>query len=257
MKDRVKELTKRIASLERAVAAAPPGRLKYRKRGSSYHYIQILQEHGVRQERYLPASETERIAALAQKRYDKKLLRVLKAELTALQHNKVFDAQAKFAVYEALPPPVAAFVCPVFRPAALICAEWAQGAYEPNPFQDDTQPTYQTEKGDCVRSKNEWITANKLLQAGLAYRYEAPLEVWNGKVYYPDFTIMHPKTNELYYLEVCGIMGDPDYVAHLMQKMHDYTLSGLSGRILLLFEHPAVPFDPNEIDALIRHVFGA
>ncbi len=74
---------------------------------------------------------------------------------------------------------------------------WMNGQYKCNPSHPENL-IHKTMQGHLVRSKSEVIIANTLYMNQIPYRYENQLEI-KGVILYPDFTILHPKTNNLCY----------------------------------------------------------
>ena len=62
---------------------------------------------------------------------------------------------------------------------------------------------------------------------GVPYRYEAPLKLKNGKIRYPDFTILDIKNRKIYYHEHFGLMDDIEYVETNLIKLEEYKRSGI------------------------------
>ena len=99
---------------------------------------------------------------------------------------------------------------------------WAAADYRKSdiPFKGTL---YKTLKGDLVKSAAERDIANALYLAGIPYRYECGISFDGGKNYiYPDFTIMHPMTGEIFLWEHFG-MAELDYYRHKnANKMYVY-----------------------------------
>lgn len=108
----------------------------------------------------------------------------------------------------------------------------------------------------AFRSKNELLTAHVLDDLQLRFKYEAPLYTPYG-VKYPDFTLLHPVTGQLYYIEIAGRMDDPEYRRDLYNKMEAYAEAGIYQGVNLL----VICIDPNKgidlaaIKELIRGFF--
>ena len=82
---------------------------------------------------------------------------------------------------------------------------------------------HRTKRGDLVRSKSEVIIANELLAQGVdRYEYEAPLLLSDGRMRYPDFTILDDDTGERYYWEHLGLLHNPEYEARWNRKLEVY-----------------------------------
>ena len=79
--------------------------------------------------------------------------------------------------------------------------------YDPNHPEKLVVPTV---TGEMVRSKSEAMILMLLEYSGIPYRYECRLDI-DRKAYYPDFTIRHPYTGEIFYWEHVGMLDDPSY----------------------------------------------
>ena len=98
-------------------------------------------------------------------------------------------------------------------------ATWAREDYPTNPYLPE-QKKFRTQTGIYVRSKSEKIAADTITSYGLSYRYEAPLRL--DHTIYPDFTIIHPVTEELYYYEHFGMVDDDNYRKQMLRKIDGY-----------------------------------
>ena len=72
-------------------------------------------------------------------------------------------------------------------------------------------PFYDTKRKERVRSKSELNIANMLDSYGVPYKYECPLKLKDGKVIYPDFTVINVKSRKVIYWEHRGMMDDKNY----------------------------------------------
>ena len=85
---------------------------------------------------------------------------------------------------------------------------------------------YTAWNGEKMRSKLEMLTAQILNLLGIPYHYEQQL-VLGDRIYYPDFTLMLPRTHRIVYLEIFGMMSDPKYAQDTGRKLLDYSSHGL------------------------------
>jgi hypothetical protein len=85
---------------------------------------------------------------------------------------------------------------------------------------------YHTEKGDLVRSKSEWIVADKLHRAGIDYQYEQPL-VLSGVERFPDFTIVDDDSGTTWYWEHNGMLSNEEYSRRWERKLAAYREEGI------------------------------
>ncbi|WP_408998395.1 ATP-binding domain-containing protein [Syntrophus buswellii] len=90
----------------------------------------------------------------------------------------------------------------------------------------DEKQIYLTENGDLVRSKSEWIIADKLKAAGINYQYEQPLTI-DGIERFPDFTIRDDDSNTIWYWEHNGMLSNDDYRERWERKKDAYRKTGI------------------------------
>ena len=122
-----------------------------------------------------------------------------------------------------------------------------------NPYHPE-QLTIHSELG-AFRSKNELLCAQILDEYNIRFKYEAPLfTLRNTK--YPDFTVLHPRTGRLIYLEIAGRMDDPEYRQDLYDKLEAYAEIGiyLGVNLFVISEEPGKGLDLAAIRELIRGI---
>ncbi len=85
----------------------------------------------------------------------------------------------------------------------------------------DENLIYRTSRGELVRSKSEWIIADKLNHAGIDYQYEQPIKL-SGVERYPDFTIVDDDSGIRWYWEHNGMMDNPQYRERWQRKLDAY-----------------------------------
>ncbi len=107
-----------------------------------------------------------------------------------------------------------------------------------------------------VRSKSEVIIANSLFQNKIPYRYECELNLGDVTLY-PDFTICHPQTLEIYYWEHFGMMDKRQYRQSAASKLVLYGDFGIYPSINLIttYETATHPIDSEKIEQLIHEYF--
>lgn len=131
----------------------------------------------------------------------------------------------------------------------------------------DEKLIYLTENGDLVRSKSEWIIADKLKAAGIKYQYEQPL-VLDGVERLPDFTIRDEDAGTVWYWEHNGMLSDDDYRKRWERKEAAYRRAGIlplplpktddgrAGTLLVTEEREGMGLDLNAILANIKLILG-
>ncbi len=128
-----------------------------------------------------------------------------------------------------------------------------QAPYDRSPKYPE-QLIHKTAAGVMVRSKSEAIIAMLLHTHKIPFRYECALSL-NNVTIYPDFTIHHPLTGQIYYWEHFGMMDNPTYSQNTCSKLQLYATNGIYPTIQLIttFETKENPLDSEYVEALIRH----
>ena len=205
---------------------------------------------------YLSLSRKEEIIALVDKRYCETLRQNLTAELTSLKNfDKSYHPEAKYRASDIIPQSLRSDIKPIIVPNEEKCRIWQKRPFKTNGFPIDEALTYKTTHGELVRSRMEFIIANTLTEWPLAYRYEQELTVCGQKIY-PDFTIMHPETEELYYLEFFGMMNDEDYAEKTFRKIILYQTAGLASHLICLFDRQDSHIQTTALDHTLESFFG-
>ena len=194
--------------------------------------------------KYIPKSNRKLAEQLAIKKYLSLKLEELNQELLALdfylRHHKSSFSNAdhllkEFYGYREL-------LSPFFQPKSQKLQEWMHSPYERNPKHPENL-IHETMTDLKVRSKSEAMIVHFLLAHQIPFRYEASLVLGN-KTFYPDFTIMHPVTEEIFYWEHFGLMDDPDYAANAFSKLNLFSSHGIIPTVNLITtyetkEHPS------------------
>lgn len=126
-------------------------------------------------------------------------------------------------------------------------------------FLDDNL-IYRTDQGELVRSKSEWIIADKLHRAGIDYQYEQSLMLC-GVERYPDFTIKDDDSGTTWYWEHNGMMHSHDYRQRWERKMAAYRRQGIlplsegggdNGTLIVTEEDQGMGLSAEHIEANIQ-----
>jgi ATP-dependent exoDNAse (exonuclease V) alpha subunit len=128
----------------------------------------------------------------------------------------------------------------------------------------DSNLIYRTERGDLVRSKSEWIIADKLHAAGIDYQYEQPM-ILDGIERYPDFTIVDDDSGRTWYWEHNGMLSNEEYNQRWERKLAAYYRrdirrleegGGKNGTLLITEEKEGFGLAANEIKKNIDAILG-
>ena len=224
----------RVRSLEEALEKLPEGRLTCARNGGKGSYAKWYVSTG-KGRAYLPKTEKELAKKLALRRLytaqEKQLqqeLRLLK-EYESVQEESVCLKEIENLIskespyYDLLKNEIVAG-----RKNDAYIKMWQEAEYQTNGAHPE-HLLHKSLKGERLRSKSEVIIANALYMNHIPYRYECEL-VLGDAILYPDFTILHPETLEVYYWEHFGMMHQISYRETTWQKLR------------LFGEHQIFPF---------------
>ena len=263
-----------LAAAKRRLSNAPPGNIILRNiRGKTrvYKRVALPQTSTSAQhenqdadkmpgkthaEKYVSAIEhPSEIRTLADKRYCEILCSILTNEIAVLDtFIKNYAPQRKYEIFDEFPESIRADMSPFFISAEECCKRWQAAPFESNDYPYNSDQEIRTARGEQVRSRAECIIADMLNRHGLAYHYEQRLPLKSGDLY-PDFTVMHPKSCEPYYIEFFGMMSNPEYVRRAMEKIRKYQNANLGPYLISIFDSPEVPFRTGTVEIILKNYF--
>lgn len=245
-------LEKQILSLESQLKTFPEGKLICARNGSRYKWY-LSDGHNPT---YLHKKEQKLAEQLAVKKYLSLLLDDLQYEKQALdsylQQHDSYVGQAEHLLME---PEYKELLKPYFKPHSQELLDWMNSSYEHNPKFPE-QLTHKTISGHFVRSKSETLIDMALYVHKIPFRYECKLNLGNNTIY-PDFTIRHPVTGQIYYWEHFGMMDDPSYYKKAYSKLQLYTSYGIIPSIQLIttYETKKQPLSSETVDHIVKEYF--
>ncbi|MCR4956702.1 MAG: hypothetical protein K6A30_08455 [Lachnospiraceae bacterium] len=249
------ELEEFIKAKEKALDKAPEGKIRAFRHGNTCQFY-LRETPGDTNGKYIQKTNQSFIQSHLQKSYDEKVLKLLKKEQETLKkiYVKTNEIPNKIKqLYSDLPKEVKQFVLPVDLEDEEYAEKWLAKEYVKKEISDRV-PFFKTEKGERVRSKSELTIANMLARYQVPYKYECPLQLYNGEVIYPDFTVLNMRTREVKYWEHRGMMGDMEYAHHTVRRIKKYNKTGLYlGRQLMITEETLEdPLGTDEIEYMIK-----
>ena len=252
IQQRIDYLTKLIKDKQKALTRTPEGtlRITHRKGCPQYH---CYTEPFRKDEKYVSTKKMPFIRSLAQKSYDAAVLKSASEELSALQNcYNAYPGKTAEEVYDSLTLDRKALVTPIIETDDAFIRKWKETEYEGKGFTDD-YPEMITDSGIRVRSKSEVIIADLLDRNNLPYRYEYPLFLDDGRLIYPDFTILNVRLRKEILWEHLGMMDDPEYAETAVRKLNSLAHSGyLPGdNLILTFETRNAPLNTTLLKKLI------
>lgn len=243
-------LAQEITSLQDQIHQLPDGKLICVRNGS---YTKWLRSDG-HNTTYIPRKNRQLAEQLAAKKYlslqEQDLLQEQKAIDFYLRHH-VNDCRAaqllsQNSAYSEL-------LAPYFAPPGKELQDWMNAPYEHNSKYPE-QLIHNTGAGIYVRSKSEAIIAMLLHVHRIPFRYECALSL-NNIVIFPDFTLRHPQTGQIFYWEHFGMMDNPSYCQNTFSKLQLYTANGIypSVQLITTYETKEHPLDSSYVETMIRH----
>lgn len=236
---RRRRLEAEITSIKAQLASLPEGKLICSRNGTRYKWYRSDGHTPV----YIPKKQQHLAKQLALKKHLTFLLENLKQEKAALDSFfQYYDpARGETDPILAEHPEVRRLLASYFQPSDQKHFNWMNSSYETNPNYPERK-THKTTSGIWVRSKSEAMIEAVLSENQIPFRYECALGLGDTTVY-PDFTILHPHTDSIYYWEHFGLMDNPAYCQRACSKLHLYTSHGIIPTVNLITtyetkEHP-------------------
>ncbi len=149
----------------------------------------------------------------------------------------------------------AKLLSPFFLPLSQELLDWASAPYERN-LKSPEHLVHKCKSGNLVRSKSEATIDMFLHQNKIPFRYECALQLGETTIF-PDFTIRHPQTGEIYYWEHFGLMDDPHYYKNAYAKLQLYTSYKIIPTIQLIttYETKENPMNAEDVEKIVEHYF--
>lgn len=243
------KLRKEIRHLRQKLKSYPEGTLFCVHNGKYVKWFQSNHSNPI----YIRKKQRSLAVALAEKKfYSLQLESLLLKEKTMLQYEKKQqEIEEKTALLISDNSPYLELLKENILGMPVKFQDWMDADYPRNTLYSQNL-VYKTLSGHMVRSKSEVMIANSLFQSKIPYRYECMLEL-DAMQFFPDFTILHPGTGELFYWEHLGLMDDHSYCEKAFSKLKTYSLCGIipSINLILTFETRKHPLDIETIQKKI------
>ena len=245
-------LRKQIQDLQVQLSTLPEGKLICCQHGA-YKKWYISDGH---QKTYIPKAQHILTKHLALRKYLALTLDDLLQEEKALDyylnHRSHMQRTEQWMTEH---PEVSPLLSNYFKQDSPELSSWITSEYEHNPNYPE-QLIHKTTSGNLVRSKSEAMIDTFLYKNKIPFRYECALHL-GEIILYPDFTIKHPQTGELFYWEHFGRMDDPSYSKNAYSKLQLYNSHGIVPSIHLIttYETKENPLSTEVIEKIIEHYF--
>ena len=246
-------LQRRIDVIRQELKGLPEGKLICSQNGNR---VKWYKSDG-HTKTYIPKKHRAFAEQLAKKKYLTLALEDLLQEQRALDfylsHHSKHTGKTEYLLTEI--QGYRELLAPYFLTSTQKVSEWMNASYEQNPKYPE-HLIHKTASGIYVRSKSESMIALQLYTEKIPFRYECGLQLGETTIY-PDFTILHPKTGEIFYWEHFGMMDEPNYYNKVFPKLQLYTSYGIvpSVNLLTTYETRNHPLSSEVIEKMIEHHF--
>ena len=251
-------LEKLIGEVKQELPYLPQGNLRVQNKRGKPQFFHVTGDTR-RAGDYITVENIELARKLAKKTYYEKFLKEAKREQRATSlYLRGVNGRSPEDVFSTMNDYRKELVIPLLMSDADYAKMWENMPYEKNPYhaEECTQPT---DKGDLVRSKSEARIADMYYALGIPYRYEAPVKLKNGKIKYPDFTLLKLPERTEYYHEHMGLMEDEFYRSSNITKLNEYAESKIftGNNLILTFETDYAPLNIKSLRKNVKEIFQA
>ena len=244
--ERKKYLEEATEKLRHEISDYPPGQLAiYEQNG--YAKWQVIGASKSGQKQYIKKSNRERAELMAQKKLDCMKLADLENELHSI--NMYLDTR-KVPDWNSLLSDNSHY-----KELLVKKDNWENEPYKQKQGFEKYKQT-PAPKDQFVRSKSEAMIAYCLYRYNIPYHYEEEYE-FNGIKIAPDFTIKHPKTEQIYIWEHFGRAEQKKYQGDFLSKLPIYLDSGfIPGKnFIMTFETHDDQISILKVEQIVQETF--
>lgn len=246
-------LQNQIEELQKKIRMLPDGTLICARGSNCYKWYQT----DGHTKKYICKSNRPLAQQLAVKKYLSLTRNALIRERTALEFYLRHHASLPDEANDLLTshPGYRELLLPYFKPKSEKQLQWMNEPFDRNRNHPE-HLIHQTSNGILVRSKSESMISHCLHTHSIPFRYECALQLGTVTIY-PDFTIMHPETEKIFYWEHFGKIDDPQYSQNACAKLHLYITNGIipSLQLITSYETREAPLSYQMIERIITHYF--
>lgn len=269
LRKRIAELEMIKRSLEGSLKKAPSGFLSISSHQGAYQYY-FVEENAERTETYISRDKFEVAQEIAQRDYDRIMLKELSTQLNVLKKCVAkYNVNKLEECFEKLHIARRPLVQPLILSDDKFVEDWKNVFYEGKTFEENGSKLY-TARGEQVRSKSEIIIADTLARLNIPYRYEYPHLFFKMEDLmrremdghrkshfrpirvYPDFTCLNVRTRQEFIWEHFGLVDSSTYAENMNEKRNMYTANDYYN-LIVTQETKTKPLSPWIVERLARH----
>ncbi len=240
-----------ITYTEKALLNAPSGRIQLHSSKGYPRFYYYENENNVG--KYVSANDLFLISSICQRDYNNKVLLLLyKMQSAILRGDNVNIPFELDKIYQSFKPGKRELITPLVSPIDDYVNQWYQ-KYSSSQNKYPMDISFETNRGELVRSKSEKIIADKLFSLNIPYSYEPCISL-NGDLKYPDFLVLNKRTRQTFLWEHFGLTNSVKYNEKNLAKLSAYESSGyyLGKSLIATFESKDFPLDLKIVDKKIE-----
>ncbi len=246
------ENNKRIQVL----ADVPRGRARIFRKGNKDEYY--FKEKGTEIEKYISSDKQDYFRKILQLDYENKIKNQIEKELENLNKCLRYCDESKLMnIYLRMCDARKEMISPIIDTDEMYIDEWMkQNPGGQNPFEFSS--SYETNRGEMVRSKSEKILADEFYKQNIPYQYEPRVRLNDKNVKFPDFVLLNVKQRKTIYWEHLGMISNEEYASLNLEKLYYYESNGLilGTNLIISCETAENPLDVklirNKIDMFLK-----
>ena len=231
----------------------PEGMLFVEQRKGRYYYSQRIPKGGnhKKEHRIGISNDTDTIFALVRKKYLQSALPIIERNIKEMESFAEtlhpVDEPSVMKKYLTKYPQLSDGIYFNRRDQK----EWADSFKGLEGFYEEDLRSVSS-KGMKMRSLGELYISSCLDKLDIPYRYEAPLD-HPDLSYVPDFTIIRPRDNKLFYWEHFGKVDSDKYINDNLNKISNYILYGIVpwDNLIMTYNFSGGGLNAKLIDAMI------
>lgn len=253
------------------IEKSPEGYLRISECNSRKQYYQVNSDNSGKyyNGKYLRKDEIQIAKALAQKEYAKNLLKIADERVKQVNNFLMsYEENELGKVYSNLSVQRKELITPIVLDDEEYARRWMAVEYRRKPEkiyyneygQKKPETEYYSKRNEKVRSKSEKLIADLLIDMGVYYRYEYPIQLkgYYDGVAYVDFYLLKVKERKEICYEHCGMSDDRGYYNDFVFRSNCYTKNGyIQGENLLYsFESSEYPVNLKAIEKQVKSILG-